>query len=63
MKKIYRNGEYTMELSPNGNMWLVRNGNKCVATLDVEWLADAQTERKITPIEILLSFLWWYYSL
>lgn len=63
MKKTYRNGEYTMELSPNENLWLVRKANKCVATLDVEWIADAQTERKITPIEILLSFLWWYYSL
>ncbi len=63
MKKTYRNGEYTMELSSNGSLWLVRKGNKCVATLDVGWISDAQTEWKITPIEILLSFLWWYYSL
>lgn len=63
MKKTYRNGEYTMELSPNGSLWLVRKGNECVATLDVEWIADAQTERKITPLFILVGFLWWYYSL
>jgi hypothetical protein len=63
MKKIYRNGEYTMELSPNGNLWLVRKGKKCVATLDVEWIADAPTERNITPSDILWGILEWYYSL
>lgn len=63
MKKTYRNGEYTMELSPNENLWLVRKGKKCVATLDVEWIADAPTEMKITPPDILWGVLGWYYSL
>lgn len=63
MKKTYRNGDYTMELSPNGNLWLVRKGNKCVATLDAKWVRDAQTEWKLTPSELLFDFLEWYYSL
>lgn len=57
MKKTYRNGEYTMEISPNGNLWLVRKGKKCVATLDVEWIAYAPTERKISPLALLWCFL------
>ena len=63
MKKTYRNGEYTMELSSNDNLWAVRKGKKCVATLDADWIADAPTEWKITPSDILLGILWWYYSL
>lgn len=63
MKKTYRNGEYTMELSPNENLWLVRKGEKCVATLDVEWIAYAPTEWKIGPLTLLRRFLEWYYSL
>lgn len=63
MKKIYRNGEYTIELSPNGNQWLVHKGKRCVATLDVEWIADALTEMNITPLYILCGLLCWYYLL
>lgn len=62
MKKTYRNGEYTMELSPNGNLWLVSKGNKCVATLDVEWIKDAMMQCHNNPLTLLVSFLWWYYS-
>lgn len=63
MKKTYRNGEYTMEISPNGNLWLLRKGNRCVATLDVEWIRDAQSQMKLNPLALLWSFLEWYYSL
>ena len=62
MKKTYRNGEYTMELSPNENQWLVHNGKKCVATLDVEWIQDALMQWHNNPLILLVSFLEWYYS-
>lgn len=62
MKKIYRNGEYTMELSPNENQWLVHKGKKCVATLDVEWIEDALMQWHNNPLILLASFLEWYYS-
>lgn len=62
MKKIYRNGEYTMELSPNENQWLVHKGKKCVATLDVEWIKDALMQWHNNPLILLVSFLEWYYS-
>lgn len=63
MKKTYRNGEYAMELSPNENQWLVRNGSKCVATLDVEWMHRRYGTRHVDPIWLLKDFLGWYYSL
>ena len=61
MKKTYRNGEYTMELSPNGNLWLVRKGNKCVATLDVDWIQRRAYRRAFNPLWLLKDFLAWYY--
>lgn len=63
MKKTYRNGEYTMGLSPNENQWLVLNGNKCVATLDVEWVLRRYGTLHVDPLLLLKDFLWWYYSL
>lgn len=62
MKKTYRNGEYTMDLSPNENQWLVHKGKKCVATLDVEWIEDALMQWHNNPLILLVSFLEWYYS-
>ena len=63
MKKIYRNGEYTMELSPNENQWLVHKEKKCVATFDVEWIENALRQwHNNNPLILLVSFLEWYYS-
>lgn len=61
MKTTYRNGDYAMELSPNGNQWLVHKGKKCVATLDVEWTKEYCLH--LTPSELLTSFIAWYHSL
>lgn len=61
MKEIYRNGDYTMELSPNGSLWLVRKGNKCVATLDVDWIRRREDRWVFNPLWLLKGFLAWYY--
>ena len=63
MKKIYRNGEYTMEISPDGNLWLVRKGDRCVATLDAEWVCSRAGTWNFDPLLLLKDFLCWYYSL
>lgn len=63
MEKIYRNGEYTMKISPNGNLWLVSKGNRCVATLDVEWVRRREGTLHFAPLLLLKGFLCWYYSL
>lgn len=63
MKETYRNGEYTMELSPNGNQWIVRKGNLCVATLGVKWAKVRSDCYGLTPGGLLKDFLTWYYSI
>lgn len=63
MKKTYRSGEYTMELSPNENQWLVHKGNRCVATLDVEWVRRREGTCHVDPLLLLKNFLCWYYLL
>lgn len=63
MKETYRNGEYTMELSPNGNQWLIHKGGLCVATLDVKWASRRAECYDLSPAGILRDFLVWYYSI
>lgn len=63
MKETYRHGDYTIKLSQNGKLWLLCRGKKCVATLDAKWVRHAPGEWKLTPPQLLWSFLWWYYSL
>lgn len=61
MKQSYRDGEYVMGLSPNGNQWLIHRGKLCVATIDRGW-AERRMGHGYDPMQLLREFLEWYYQ-
>ena len=63
MKEVYRNGDYTIERSPNGNQWIVARLGKPVATFGVEWIQRRVCARAFHPLWLLKGFLCWYYSI
>lgn len=61
MKETYRNGDYTIELSPNGNQWIIAKLGCPVATIDVKWMQRRAGTIPIAPLLLLKEFLCWYY--
>lgn len=63
MDKV-RNGEYTIELSPNGNQYILKKGVNEIATIATTMeLAKTYSSKKSFRFmrDLLESFLAWYH--